>query len=115
VTLDHFKGERTLVVFWNPDCSFCGQMLDELKRIETSPPPSAPRMLVISKGSVEANRAAGLRSPVVLDDDFTVGKQFGASGTPSAVLIDQHGHIASELVGGAPDVLALAGVRKAAR
>lgn len=115
VTLDHFKGERTLVVFWSPDCSFCEQMLDELKRVESNPPPSAPRLLVISKGSVEANRAAGLRSPVVLDDDFAVGKQFGASGTPSAVLIDERGHIASEMVGGAPRVLALAGIRKAAR
>lgn len=115
VTLDDFQGERTLVVFWSPDCSFCEQMLDELKRVEVSPLPSAPRLLVISKGSVEANRAAGLQSPVVLDDEFVVGKQFGANGTPSAVLIDERGNIASEIVGGAPRVLALAGIRKTTR
>jgi peroxiredoxin/uncharacterized membrane protein YphA (DoxX/SURF4 family) len=114
VTLDDFRGERTLVVFWSPDCTFCEQMLDELKHIEANPPPHAPRLLVISKGSVEANRAAGLRSPVVLDSDFAVGATFGASGTPSAVLIDERGNIASEVVGGAPRVLALVGVRKAA-
>jgi peroxiredoxin/uncharacterized membrane protein YphA (DoxX/SURF4 family) len=114
VTLDDFKGTRTLVVFWSPDCTFCEQMLDELKRLEASPPAHAPRLLVISKGSIEANRAAGLQSPIVLDGDFAVGKQFGASGTPSAVLIDEHGNIASEVVGGAPRVLALVGIRKAA-
>ncbi|HEY9231899.1 MAG TPA: TlpA disulfide reductase family protein, partial [Blastocatellia bacterium] len=113
VTLDDFKGERTLVVFWSPDCTFCEKMIGELKRIEADPPLHAPRLLVISKGSIEANRAAGLQSPVVLDSDFTTGKQFGASSTPSAVLIDERGHIASEVVSGESSVLALAGLRKA--
>ncbi|HJQ27520.1 MAG TPA: MauE/DoxX family redox-associated membrane protein [Blastocatellia bacterium] len=114
VTLDDFKGERTLVVFWSPDCTFCEKMIGELKRIEANPPPHAPRLLVVSKGSIEANRAAGLRSPVVLDSDFATGKQFGASGTPAAVLVDERGHIASEVVSGEAGVLALAGLRKAA-
>lgn len=113
VTLDDFKGARTLVVFWSPDCTFCEKMIGELKRIEANPPPHAPQLLVVSKGSREANRAAGLRSPIVLDGDFATGKRFGASGTPSAVLIDEHGHIASEVVSGESGVLALAGLRKA--
>jgi thiol-disulfide isomerase/thioredoxin/uncharacterized membrane protein YphA (DoxX/SURF4 family) len=112
VTLDDFTGARTLLIFWSPDCSFCEKMLDQLKRIEADPPPSAPRLLVIAKGSLEANRAAGLRSPVVLDSDFVVGRAFGASGTPSAVLIDERGNIASEVVSGESDILALAGIRK---
>src|SRR5205085_789352 len=29
VTLDDFKGERTLVVFWSPDCTFCEKMIGE--------------------------------------------------------------------------------------
>ena len=113
VRLEDFRGERTLVVFWSPDCTFCEQMIDELKRIESDPPSHAPRLLVVSKGSVEANRAAGLRSPVVIDDDFTVGKAFGAAGTPSAVLIDERGNIASEVAGGEPRILALLGIKKA--
>ena len=112
VTLDAFRGERLLVVFWSPDCTFCEQMLDELKRIESNPPSHAPRLLVVSKGSAEANRAAGLRSPVLLDSGFAVGPQFGVSGTPSAVLIDERGHIASEVAAGAPRILALAGVKQ---
>jgi peroxiredoxin len=113
VRLEDFRGARTLVVFWSPDCTFCEQMLEDLKRIEANPPAHAPRLLVVAKGSVEANRAAGLNSPVVIDSDFAVSQRFGANGTPSAVLIDERGHIASEVAAGAPRILALVGMKPA--
>ncbi len=50
----------------------------------------------------------GLHSPVVLDQEFATGRAFGARGTPSAVLIDGEGRIASPLAVGAPNVIALA-------
>jgi hypothetical protein len=83
-------------------------MLDGLKAWETTPPVGAPQLLVVSRGTVEANQAQGLRSPVVLDQGFTVGRAFGADGTPMAVLVDGEGKIASEVVTGAQAVLALA-------
>ena len=109
VNLAAFRGKKTLVVFWNPGCGFCQQMLDDLKALETNPPQGAPKILVVSSGTVEANKALGLRSTVVLDQVFSVGSSFGASGTPSAVLVDEQGKIASEVAVGAPGVLALAG------
>jgi hypothetical protein len=45
----------------------------------------------------------------VLDQSFSIGSAFGASGTPSAVLVDEAGKIASEVAVGAPAVLELAG------
>jgi hypothetical protein len=57
---------------------------------------------------VEENKAMGLRSPVLLDQGFSVGNMFGANGTPMAVLVDTEGNIASDVAAGAPDVLALA-------
>ena len=105
-----FRGKKTLVLFWNPGCGFCQQMLDDLKDWEANPPEEAPKLLVVSAGTKEANKAMGLRSPVVLDHDFGVGRAFGANGTPSAVLVDEEGKVASELAVGAPAVLALAGV-----
>jgi hypothetical protein len=54
----------------------------------------------------------GLRSQVLLDASFRVGNSFQATGTPSAVLLDEGGKIASELIVGAPGVLALAGMRE---
>ena len=51
----------------------------------------------------------GLRSPVLLDEDNAVKMQFGATGTPTAILVDAQGKVASALAKGAPEVLALAG------
>jgi peroxiredoxin len=108
-SLTHFRGSKTVVLFWNPGCGFCQQMLDDLKAWEAKPPMGAPKLLVVSTGTAEANKAMGLRSKVVLDQDFTVGRRFGADGTPVAVLVDAEGNIASDLAAGAPAVLALAG------
>jgi hypothetical protein len=46
---------------------------------------------------------------VLLDQSFATGQAFGASGTPSAVLVDAEGKVASEVAVGAPAVLELAG------
>jgi hypothetical protein len=50
----------------------------------------------------------------VLDEGFAVGTAFGASGTPSAVLVDETGLLASEMAVGAPAVLGLANAGSAA-
>jgi thiol-disulfide isomerase/thioredoxin len=103
------RGGKTMLLFWNPGCGFCKRMLDDLKAWEENPPKGAPKLVVVSTGTVEANEALGLKSTVVLDEGFSVGRAFGASGTPSAVLIDAKGNIASDVAVGAPGVLALAG------
>jgi len=102
-----------LVVFWNPGGGFCEQMLPDLKAWEANPPEGAPKLLVVSTVTKEANRQMGLESPVVLDQQFAVGQSFGASGTQSGVLVDEEGNIASEVAVGAPAVLELAGARQA--
>jgi thiol-disulfide isomerase/thioredoxin len=106
---EDFGGEETVVLFWNPGCGFCQQMLPELKEREANPPEGAPKLLFVSAGTEEANRQMGLASTIVLDQQFAVGRSFGASGTPSAVLVDAHGRVASEVAVGAPGVLELAG------
>jgi peroxiredoxin len=108
VALARPRGEQTLLLFWDPRCGFCARMLDDLKTWEAAPRTGAPKLLVVSTGTVEENRAMGLRSPVVLDQGFRAGQAFGAGGTPSAVLIDAKGDVASEVAVGAPAVLALA-------
>jgi methylamine dehydrogenase accessory protein MauD len=112
VELSDFKGQKTLALFWNPGCGFCQQMLPNLKEWEENPPEGAPNLLVISSGTKEANEAMGLSSPVVLDQQFSVGRAFGVSGTPSAVLVDAEGKIASEVAVGAQAVLELAGAHQ---
>jgi peroxiredoxin len=109
VSLEEFRGEQTLVLFWNPGCGFCQQMLPDIKEWEATSPEGTPRLLVVSAGSEEANKEMGLASPVLLDQQFGVGRAFGASGTPSAVLVDPEGKVASEVAVGAPAVMELAG------
>jgi hypothetical protein len=87
-------------------------MLDDLKAWEANPPKGAPKLVIVSTGTVEANKELGLKSTILLDEGFSVGRTFGAGGTPSAVLIDAKGNIASDVAVGAPGVLALAGAPK---
>jgi peroxiredoxin len=112
VGLEDFRGEETLVLFWNPGCGFCQQMLPDLREWEENPPEDAPKLLVVSAGTEEANREQGLSSTVVLDQNFAVGEAFGASGTPSAVLVDAEGKVASDIAVGAPGVLEMAGASR---
>jgi peroxiredoxin/uncharacterized membrane protein YphA (DoxX/SURF4 family) len=107
VRLADFAGHPTAVLFWNPGCGFCQRMLDDLKSWESDKPEGAPNLLVVSTGEVERNRELGLSSPVVLDSGFSVGRAFGASGTPSAVLVGADGKIASGLAVGGPTVISL--------
>jgi methylamine dehydrogenase accessory protein MauD len=109
IELSDFKGSETLVLFWSIDCGFCNEMLDDLKALEANPPVGMPNLLVVSTGTVEANKAMGLSSPVVLvDDGFSAEQAFGAPGTPSAVLVDAEGTVASEVAVGPTEVLELA-------
>lgn len=109
VSLREFAGKRALVLFWNPGCGFCQRMLDDLKAWEANRATDAPNLFVVSTGTVEANRMMGLTSTMVLDEGFTIGRAFGASGTPSAVMVDADGNIASNVAVGAQAVLSLAG------
>ncbi len=109
VTLNDYRGKKTLVLFWNPGCGFCQRMVDDLKAWEARPPKDAPELLLVSTGTVEANQKLGLRSTIVLDQGFSTGRSFGATGTPSAVLIQPDGTIGSDVAVGAQAVLALAG------
>ena len=115
VKLDDFRSKEALLLFWNPGCGFLQQMLPDLNEWEANIPEGTPELLFVSTGTKEANKQMDLRSTVVLDQQFTVGREFGASSTPSAVLVDSEGRIASEVAVGAPAVLELAGASQAER
>ena len=105
VDLTQFRGKPTLFLFWNPNCGFCRRMLSDLQAWEANPPANAPRLLLISTGTFEANEALGLRAPILLEEGFSTGYAYGAKGTPSAVLIDADGRIASQVVVGASAIM----------
>jgi peroxiredoxin/uncharacterized membrane protein YphA (DoxX/SURF4 family) len=110
--LASLRGRRRLVLFWNPSCGFCQGLLEDMKKWERNRPAGAPELLIISSGTSDANRQQGFRSRVLLDSVWGAGQVLGAGGTPSAVLIDEEGRVASEVGVGAPAVLELAGAGK---
>lgn len=107
VGLDDLRGERRVLLFFSPDCVFCQRMLPDLREWEEEAGDAADRLVIVSGGSEDANRAMGLQSRVVLDDGFTTGNDYGVTGTPSAIVIDEEGKVASPIATGADAVLDL--------
>jgi len=111
---EEFLGRDTLMLFWDPGCRFCQAMAADLMEWEDRPPKGAPRLVIIASGDAKAIQAKGreFRSLVLVDPEFDIGPVFGSNSTPSAILMDSTGQIASSLAIGAGNVLALAGIRK---
>ncbi|WP_183765892.1 peroxiredoxin family protein [Tunturibacter empetritectus] len=107
--LGDFRGQPLVLLFWNPSCGFCLRMLEDLRFWERNPPSNAPQLLVVSTGPHEVNRKMDLRSEIVLDDDFLVGRAFKSTGTPSAVLLDGRGALLAPLATGEDAVRSLLG------
>ena len=103
-SLSEFRGRDVVLLFWNPRCGFCQQLLPDLIAWEQDRPPDAPELLVISTGDAAANTAERFASPVFLDAASSAMAAYGASGTPMAVAVDAQGRVSSPLGSGAPGV-----------
>lgn len=114
VNAEDLLGRDSLLLFWDPGCPFCQAMTDDLKRWEERTPAGAPQLVIVASGKSELIEEKGreFKSLVLADPDFDIGPMFGTNSTPSAVLIDSQGRIASSLAKGEKNILALVGVRK---
>ncbi len=106
------RGKKTLIVFWSPTCGYCQQMLADLQNWEAEKSAGEPDLLLLSSGGTPANRGLNLRSPIILDDENKLAHELGMNGTPTAILISEHGKIASEPAVGADQIWALLGKKK---
>jgi thiol-disulfide isomerase/thioredoxin len=98
-------GRRAILMFWNPGCGFCREMVDVVKAWERAKTSSSPELVFIAAGTPAENREFGFRSRMLMDPTFAVARVFGSEGTPSAVVVED-GKIATRKFG-APDVLSL--------
>jgi thiol-disulfide isomerase/thioredoxin len=116
-SVDELVERPTVALFWSPGCGFCRSLHDDVLAWEAARPAESPDLLVVSSGEVRDVRAEGFTSAVLLDPEWQLSSEFGADGTPMAVLLDENGRIASPLVTGGPAVLELlvAGELAAAR
>jgi thiol-disulfide isomerase/thioredoxin len=107
VGLDELKGRQTLLVFWNPGCGYCRAMHEELVEWERSAIGDGPRLVVVSSGDAASTRDEYFHSLVLLDSEFAAGERLGVTGTPSGLLVDAAGQVASRVAVGADATLAL--------
>jgi peroxiredoxin len=115
MTLSQWRGKKVLLIFFNPGCAFCIQMLPKLAALTPNADKRSPVPLIISTGDVEENRRifeqAGVSHPVLLQEGAEVATLYRVHGTPMGYLVDERGQTATELIQGADDLLALLGVR----
>jgi thiol-disulfide isomerase/thioredoxin len=109
VTKDAIAGRNTLAVFWSMTCPHCVNMKEAIVELEKTQNGAGPNFIFFSDGNPAENRELGFESPVVQDARYTISKELGMSGTPSAVLIDDKGRIASGTATGEQKIWALLG------
>jgi peroxiredoxin len=120
-SLAQFRGQPVWLIFFNPNCGFCREMVPKLAAIQSQRSEGRghrlggeqhPLLLVVSSGDAEKNRQLfaehRFTSPVMLQHDGEAAKAYQTHGTPSGYLIDPEGKIASELAVGAEALLKLA-------
>jgi peroxiredoxin len=128
--LAQYRGQTVLLIFFNPACGFCRELLPKLVVVDSereeavhrgkdpasngephSEQPGWPHLLIISTGDVETNRQLfnqhKVICPVLLQKEMEVATAYKANGTPTGYLINSEGKIASELAVGGEALLAL--------
>lgn len=108
---DELRGKPTLVAFWSLSCPHCREMMEQIKDWERTRGVDDPNLLLFSDGDAGEHRKIELSSPIILDEKYNTAVKFGMLGTPSGVLIDENGRIASETAIGAANIWALIGKR----
>jgi len=108
--LADYAGRWLLLVFSDPECAPCQALLPRLARAGRA---SSVDVLLVSRGSVEANAAklaaAGVSFRVALQRHWEISRLYARFATPIAYLIDPQGRIASPVAAGAAPILALIG------
>ena len=111
LTLDALRApdQPVMMLFTDPGCGPCNALLPDVGRWQQEHAQKLTLALV-SQGEVEENKTKaqehGLRN-VLLQNDWEVSSSYEVKGTPSAVLINPDGKVASPVAGGAEGIRGL--------
>ncbi|MBV9367436.1 MAG: redoxin domain-containing protein [Solirubrobacterales bacterium] len=104
------RGRQVLLIFTDPQCGPCQAILPDVARWQHNLEDGVT-IAVVTRGSEASNRANaaehGLQL-VLLQEDREGSSAYNAHATPSAVLVDPDGMIASDLAVGALAITSLA-------
>ena len=102
-------GKPILLIFTNPKCGPCIHLFKEIKEWQTAHNDQLT-IVLLSMGTIKDNFVNVARNglgPVLLQEKSEVAKLYGATLTPSAVIVDLHGRIASRVAAGGDEIRAL--------
>lgn len=102
-------GKPLLLIFTNPTCGPCVVLFEEVKEWQHSHSEQLT-IALISFGSIKENFVNVARNglgQVLLQQKREVAEKYGANVTPTAVVVNTDGRIASPLAAGADDIRAL--------
>jgi peroxiredoxin len=110
LALEAYRGRRVLVVFSDPQCGPCNQLMPQLEQFHRRT--REVQVLMISRGQVEASRAKAaehrLTFPIVLQRQWEISRRYATFAAPAAYLINEEGAIAAAVAVGVEPILALA-------
>jgi thiol-disulfide isomerase/thioredoxin/uncharacterized membrane protein YphA (DoxX/SURF4 family) len=109
--LADLKGNETLAVFWSVTCPHCVAFLEEFREWDQTKNGNSPNLVLFSTAVGDDFKELGFRSESVTDTEWKISNKIGMEGTPSAILINADGKIASETAAGAKNIMALIGKR----
>jgi methylamine dehydrogenase accessory protein MauD len=109
VSLKSFRGRPLLLVFSDPNCAPCNEVLPKLEEIHRH---GDVKVLVISRGDPEANRKKvkqlRLTLPMVLQKSWEISRAYGMFATPIGYLVGEDGVLLADVAPGGNAILALA-------
>jgi peroxiredoxin len=112
VSLEHYRGQRLLLVFSDPHCGPCDELAPELAVLHRDRRDKGLALLMVSRGEVDENRRMashhGMTFPIVIQPGWNVSKKYGIFATPVAFLVNEDGVIEHDVARGAGEILALA-------
>jgi len=107
-----FRGERLLLVNWDPKCTFCDLVAHDLASLEDPLRRHGVHLLLVSRGDLDRNRQLaaeyGLECPILLQDDSHMVTVLRGAPTPVAYLLDGERRVIQPLAVGAEQVPDLA-------
>jgi peroxiredoxin len=117
LSLEQFRGRPVLLVFSDPQCGPCSQLMPHLEQFHRRT--GEVQVLMISRGEPEANRAKaaehGLTFPILLQKQWEISRAYGMFATPIAYLLDEEGETIADVAVGVEAILTLLAGAAAAR
>jgi methylamine dehydrogenase accessory protein MauD len=100
------SGKPVILLFTDPNCGPCTAMIPDVGRWQKE---YAEKLTValVSRGEPEENAISASEhdlTNVLLQEDWEVADAYGVDGTPSAVMVQTNGTIASPVLEGAKEV-----------